>query len=105
MKKVLISCVIACGLSYAFIPGVCEVSDARSERFDKPTEYELMKECMNGSFGTQGVSGYSEKLEYCSCLIGALHCYFGSVEKLNNADSKKLEKAGTLAKKCYDKSK
>ena len=85
MKQIILTCLIACGLSFAFLPGVCEVGDAKKERFEKTVEYELMKECMNGSFGTQGVSGYNEKLEYCSCLIGALHCYFGSIEKLNDS--------------------
>ena len=60
---------------------------------------------MSGSFGTQGVYDYNEKLQYCSCLVGALHCYFGSIEKLNEADQKKLEQATNLAKKRYDKSK
>lgn len=105
MKQIILTCLIAYGLSFAFLPGVCEVGDAKKERFEKTVEYELMKECMNGSFGTQGVSGYNEKLEYCSCLIGALRCYFGSIEKLNEADQKKLEKATNLAKKCHDKSK
>ena len=105
MKQSTLTWLIAWGLSFAFRPGAWEVGDAKKERFEKTVEYELMKECMNGSFGTQGVSGYNEKLEYCSCLIGALHCYFGSIEKLNEAGQKKLKKATNLAKKCYDKSK
>ncbi|MBO4829201.1 MAG: hypothetical protein J5534_07165 [Fibrobacter sp.] len=105
MKQIILACLIVCGFSFAQIPGVCDVGDAKKERFDKPVEYELMKECMNGSYGTQGISDYKNKLEYCSCLIGAFHCYFHSIEKLNEGDEKKLEKANNLAKKCYDKSK
>lgn len=105
MKKLITLCLATCGFSFAIFPGVCEISDAQKERFEKPVEYEIMKECMGGSFHAQNVSGYQDKLEYCSCVVGALHCYFKTVEKLNNADEKKMEKAMNLAQKCYDKSK
>ena len=105
MRKTIALYLAACGLSFAFIPGVCEVGDAQKERFEKPVEYEIMKECMSGSFHAQNISSYQAKLEYCSCLVGALHCYFKTIENLNNADEKKMEKAMNLAQKCYDKSK
>lgn len=105
MKNWLFAGLIAATLSYAGILG-CNVNDAQKGRFDKPTEYELMKECMSGSFGAQNIYGYNEKLDYCSCLIGALSCKFdASQENLNNASQKDLKKALENAQQCYDKSK
>lgn len=106
MKKVLMSAVLlTASMAFALsLPGVCDAGDAKADRFDKVTEYEMMKNCVESS-QSQSVSGYQEKLEFCSCLIGALSCASGKdKEKLNQLDEKKMDKAFEHAQKCYEKS-
>ena len=105
MKKLLALCFTVSSMAFALsIPGVCDVGDAKEDRFEKKVEYEIMKECMSGSFSSYNAGGYNQKLDYCSCLVGALSCYFKTSEELNKADEKKMEKAMKLTQKCYDKS-
>jgi hypothetical protein len=76
---------------------------ADTKDFDKINDYKIMKECMEGSQQPTGITVYTEKLKYCSCLVGALACKFGSIEEMNKGDQKDFDKALKKAEKCYSK--
>ena len=106
MKKIIT--ILSLGFtvnSFALIPGVCDVGDAKKDRFPKADEYEIMKECMERT-ASQVTRDYQEKKIYCSCFVGALSCASGQdLDKANNLDEKKLQKVAEQALKCYEKSK
>lgn len=96
MNKIMIAALLFANVSFAGIFCSAETKD-----FDKINDYKIMKECMEGSQQPSDITAYTEKLKYCSCLVGALACKFGSVEKMDKGDSKDFEKVQKKAEKCY----
>ena len=110
MKKILISNLICSISAFAWIPGVCDIGDARQDSFGKAKDYLIMKECIEGSTNEMSVGTYENKVYWCACYTGALACYFGKdiskMQKANEEELKKAdEKATNLAQKCYEKMK
>lgn len=110
MKKFFAMAILCATAAYAWIPGVCDVGDAKKDGFGKAYDYMIMKELVEGSSQNIPVSGYNDRVTWSACYVGALACYFGKdPEKLEKASSDELEKAREkatkLANKCFEKSK
>ena len=110
MKKILFVSLICFMSAFAWIPGVCDIGDARQDSFGKAEDYFFMKECVEGSSKPISLNNYRNKVYWCACYTGAMACYFGKdMGKLKNASGKEFqeadEKASKLAKKCFNKMK
>jgi hypothetical protein len=104
MKKILLTCLICAISAFAWIPGVCDIGDARQDSFGKAQDYILMKECIEGDGAPISLNDYQDKLYWCACYTGAMACYFGkNIEKIKNASLEELEKADEKATKLADK--
>lgn len=110
MKKLIFIALLCTSSVFAWIPGVCDVGDAKKDGFGKAYDYKLMKELIEGNGQDIPVSGYDNRVTWSACFVGALACYFGKdPEKMEKASQEELttafEKAGKLANKCYEKAK
>ncbi|SMP57676.1 hypothetical protein [Fibrobacter sp. UWB10] len=106
MKKILLTSLICSMSAFAWIPGVCDIGDARQDSFGKAQDYFIIDECAKGQSTEISLPDFTHKVYWCSCYTGALACYFGKdIEKLKKANSEELkkadEKATKLADKCY----
>jgi len=110
MKKILIASLICSMSAFAWIPGVCDIGDARQDSFGKADDFLFMKECVEGSNTEMSLGNYQNKIYWCACYTGAMACYFGKdMNKLRKATRDELseadKKATALANKCFQKMK
>lgn len=110
MKKNFFAIFLCSIVAHAWIPGICDISDARKDSFGKAEDYYVMKECIEGDRKVLSLRDYQNKVYWCACYTGAMACYFGKdINKMKFASNRELQeadkKATKLAKQCYDKMK